>query len=242
MTMKISQVGIDLIKSFEGCRLTAYYDAVHVLTIGYGSTGSHVKPGMKITQTEAEALLKKDLIRFENGVNELVNVPLNQFQFDSLVSFSFNLGLGNLKSSTLLKKLNNKDYAGAALEFPKWNKAGGKVLNGLTRRREAEKSLFLKAVPVAPKPVVKPAPKPTPKPVVKPKYPLPSGVLKRGAKGEAVKQLQRALNAANFKCSVDGDFGPSTEAVLKRFQSVHSNPADGVYGPSTKKALEKILQ
>lgn len=141
--MKISQKGIDLVKSFEGLELKAYKDSVGVLTIGYGSTGSHVSAGMIITKEQAEQLLKKDLERFEKGVSELVRVSLNQNQFDALVSFSFNLGFGNLKSSTLLKKLNASDYIGASKEFERWNRAGGKVLNGLTRRRIAERDLFL---------------------------------------------------------------------------------------------------
>lgn len=141
--MKISNKGIALIKEYEGCKLKAYRCSAGVLTIGYGSTGSHVKEGMVITQAEAESLLKKDLVRFEEGVNSVVSVPMTQGMFDALVSFSFNLGLGNLKSSTLLKKVNAGDKAGAANEFLKWDKAGGKVLAGLMRRREAEKRLFL---------------------------------------------------------------------------------------------------
>jgi len=140
--MITSKKGIDLIKSFEGLELKAYKDSVGVLTIGYGSTGNHVFAGQSITEAQAEDLLKSDLLRFEKGVSAVVTVPLTQNQFDALISFSFNLGLGNLKSSTLLKKLNAKDYTGAANEFTRWNKAGGKVLSGLTRRREAEKNLF----------------------------------------------------------------------------------------------------
>lgn len=141
--MKISQKGMKLIQDFEGLALKAYKDSVGVLTVGWGSTGSHVTAGMTITKEQAEQLLKKDLERFEKGVSDLVKVPLNQNQFDALVSFSFNLGLGNLKSSTLLKKLNASDYIGASKEFERWNRAGGKVLNGLTRRRIAERDLFL---------------------------------------------------------------------------------------------------
>lgn len=140
--MKISEKGLGLIRSFEGLELKSYKDSIGILTIGYGSTGSHVKSGMVITKEEAEDLLKQDVSRFESGVNNLVKVPLTQNQFDALVSFSFNLGLGNLKSSTLLKKLNISDYSGAANEFLRWNRAGGKVLNGLTRRRQAEKDMF----------------------------------------------------------------------------------------------------
>lgn len=140
--MKISKKGLDLIKEYEGLELKAYKDSVGVLTIGYGSTGSHVKPGMTITAQEAEALLLKDVERFEKGVAAAVKVPLNQNQFDALVSFSFNLGLGSLQKSTLLRKLNSGDYAGAQAEFKRWNKAGGVVLRGLVRRRASEALLF----------------------------------------------------------------------------------------------------
>lgn len=139
----INNAGIDLIKGFEGCKLTAYRDSVNVLTIGYGHTGSDVTDGLTITQEQAEALLRQDLDRFESGVSDLVTVAVSDNAFAALVSFSYNLGLGNLKASTLLKKLNAGDTAGAADEFPRWNKAGGKVLAGLTRRREAERTLFL---------------------------------------------------------------------------------------------------
>ena|ERR1700712_747376 len=141
--MKTSQKGIDLIKFYEGLSLKAYRDSVGVVTIGYGSTGSHVSMGQLISAEQAEDILKSDVTRFEMGVNQSVTVPLTQNQFDALISFSFNLGVANLKSSTLLKKLNAKDYAGASLEFERWNKAGGKVLAGLTKRRLAEKALFL---------------------------------------------------------------------------------------------------
>ncbi|MBN3006243.1 lysozyme [Chromobacterium alkanivorans] len=142
--MNISANGVKLIQQFEGLRLKAYQDAVGVWTIGYGHTGPDVTPGLVITQAQADALLARDLSRFEAGVTRLVQVPLNQNQFDALVSFSYNLGLGSLQNSTLLRLLNQRDYAGAAAQFPRWNKAGGKVLPGLTRRRAAEQALFLK--------------------------------------------------------------------------------------------------
>lgn len=145
--MRASENGINLIKQFEGCRLTAYQDSVGVWTIGYGWTqsvdGNPVAKGMVITQQKADDLLKQGVVQYENGVNSLVKVQLNQNQFDALVDFAYNLGVNALRGSTLLKKLNAGDYAGAANEFTKWNKAGGKELAGLTRRREAEKSLFL---------------------------------------------------------------------------------------------------
>lgn len=145
--MRASENGINLIKQFEGCRLTAYQDSVGVWTIGYGWTqpvdGKPVAKGMVITQQKADDLLKQGIVQYENSVTNLVIVPLNQNQFDALVDFAYNLGVNALKESTLLKKLNAGDYAGAANEFTKWNKAGGKELAGLMRRREAEKSLFL---------------------------------------------------------------------------------------------------
>ncbi|WP_108453814.1 lysozyme [Enterobacter cloacae] len=145
--MQTSEKGIALIKQFEGCKLTAYQDSVGVWTIGYGWTqpvdGKPIRAGMTIKQETAERLLKTGLVSYEFDVSRLVNVGLTQGQFDALVSFTYNLGARSLSTSTLLRKLNAGDYAGAADEFLRWNKAGGKVLNGLTRRREAERALFL---------------------------------------------------------------------------------------------------
>lgn len=140
--MKIGKEGLELIKKFEGCKLEAYYCPAKVLTIGVGHTGPDVKVGTKITQEEADNILRKDLERFEKGVEGALKVGVNQNQFDALVSFAFNCGLGALHSSTLLKKLNKGNYKAAASEFLKWNKARGKVLAGLTKRRQAEKLLF----------------------------------------------------------------------------------------------------
>ncbi|WP_433846888.1 lysozyme [Acinetobacter proteolyticus] len=146
--MKTSQVGIDLISSFEDTVLQAYDDGVGVWTIGIGTTvypnGTKVKKGDSCTLDHAKTYFAHDLRRFEASVNNLVKVPLSQNQFDALVSLVYNIGSGNFASSTLLKKLNAKDYVGTADQFPRWNKAKGKVLNGLTRRRDAERALFLK--------------------------------------------------------------------------------------------------
>ena len=145
--MQTSDKGIAMIKQFEGCKLTAYQDSVGVWTIGYGWTkpvdGKPIRAGMTIKQETAERLLKTGLVSYESDVSRLVKVGLTQGQFDALVSFTYNLGARSLSTSTLLRKLNAGDYAGAANEFLRWNKAGGKVLNGLTRRREAERALFL---------------------------------------------------------------------------------------------------
>lgn len=141
MTRRIGPKGLALIKTSEGLRLKAYRDAVGVLTIGYGSTGPHVKPGMTITEAEAEALLRKDLDRFERGVVELAG-EMTAGQFSALVSFSFNLGLSALRDSTLLRLHRAGDFDGAAAQFGRWNRAGGRVLPGLTKRRAAERALY----------------------------------------------------------------------------------------------------
>ncbi len=142
--LSLGKYGLELIKSFEGCVLKVYLDAIGLPTIGYGHL---IKPGesfTKITQKGAEDLLKSDAQIFVDGVNKILEVNVTQNQFDALVSIAFNIGLGNLKSSTLLRLINAGDYKGAADQFPRWNKAGGKVLNGLTKRRNAERALFLK--------------------------------------------------------------------------------------------------
>jgi lysozyme len=139
--MHISQKGIDLIKAYEGLRLEAYQDSVGVWTIGYGTTRG-VKAGQKITRAEAEQFLQAEVARFEPQLSALVKVPLKQNQYDALTSFIYNLGATNLGSSTLLKLLNAGDYAGAAKQFGRWSKAGGKELAGLTARRAAESAMF----------------------------------------------------------------------------------------------------
>jgi lysozyme len=168
--MKINQAGLDLLKKAEGLELEAYPDPASPLgkacqakklpmrryreitgwqnlkgdpwTIGYGHTGADVTPGKKITQSEADDLKRKDLAKFEQGVTNLVKVPVNENQFSALVSIAYNIGLGNLGSSTLLKKLNAKDYAGASAQFAAWNKAQGQILPGLVKRRADEAKLF----------------------------------------------------------------------------------------------------
>ena len=139
--MNIGQKGINLIKHFEGCELNAYKCPAGVWTIGYGHIKG-VSEGMSITQEQAEQMLLDELKEYENYINELVTVNLSQNQFDALVSWVYNLGPANLQSSTLLKVLNSGDYSGVPAQIERWNKAGGKVLEGLIRRREAESALF----------------------------------------------------------------------------------------------------
>ena len=139
--MKISQEGLSLIKKFEGCELKAYHCAAGVPTIGYGSTHG-VTMDMEITQEEADELLMDDVAKFEEAVTRAVKVPLEQNQYDALVSWTFNLGPSNLSSSTMLRVLNEGNYEEVPAQIKRWNKAGGKVLQGLIRRREAEALLF----------------------------------------------------------------------------------------------------
>ncbi len=140
---RINTNGLLLIKSFEGLRLNAYRDAVGIWTIGYGTTRG-VKPGMRISEAEAEKFLQEDLTRFEQAIHEALSVSINDNQFSSLVSFTYNIGSGAFRSSTLLRLLNQgEDVRSVGAQFLRWDKAGGKVLAGLTRRRNAERSLFL---------------------------------------------------------------------------------------------------
>ena len=139
---RTNKAGLDLIKSFEGLRLKAYKDPVGVWTIGYGHTKT-ATPGTVISEPEAEALLRNDLAEAQGAVERLVKQPLTDNEYAALVSFVFNLGSGNLSRSTLLRRLNVGDRKGAADQFLVWNKAGGKVLAGLTRRRQAERTLFM---------------------------------------------------------------------------------------------------
>lgn len=151
--MNISKTGIDLIKTFEGLRLNAYKCSANVATIGYGSTFYPNKANVKMgdvlrDKEEAEVLLVATLKDFDIYVSKYTKaVTLTQYQFDALVSFAFNCGLGALGSSTLLKKvLSNPNDPNIVLEFAKWNKGGGKVLQGLVKRRAKEAELYFKKV------------------------------------------------------------------------------------------------
>ena len=139
--MNISKEGIALIKKFEGCELEAYKCPAGVWTIGYGHIKG-VQEGDVITLEEAEDMLVEELHEYENYINDMVTVGLTPFQFDALVAWTFNLGVGNLRQSTMLRKLNEGDYQSVPSEMNRWNKAGGKTLDGLIRRRKAEGLLF----------------------------------------------------------------------------------------------------
>lgn len=141
--MKTSENGINLIKRFEGLKTKAYLCPAKVWTIGYGHTNG-VNKGDTITAEKATEYLKQDIEVFENAINLLVKVELNQNQFDALISFVFNVGIEAFKKSTMLKFINTGHYQLAAGQFDRWNKKKGVVLEGLTVRRRAEKELFLK--------------------------------------------------------------------------------------------------
>ncbi|WP_248796091.1 lysozyme [Pseudomonas sp. MWU13-2105] len=143
--MKTSPNGIAVLKYFESCRLTAYPDPASggvPWTIGWGHTGPEVKPGLVWSQAQADSQLSNDLVSREQAVSNAVTASLTAGQFDALVDFVYNLGAGNFQTSTLLSLINAGDMAGAVEQFARWNKAAGKVMAGLTRRRAAEAALF----------------------------------------------------------------------------------------------------
>ncbi|MFC6644131.1 lysozyme [Granulicella cerasi] len=140
--MQISDKGLALTKSFEGLRLRAYQDSAGVWTIGYGHTGPDVHECQVITEPQAEALLRSDMAATEQYVSEAVTVPLNQNQFDALCDFVFNVGIGNFHHSSLLITLNKGEYDAVPAEIMQWVRAGGKIIDGLIRRRQAEATLF----------------------------------------------------------------------------------------------------
>jgi lysozyme len=149
----LNQATIDLVKEFEGLRTTAYKDSAGVWTIGYGTTGRAgvgIDPveGMEITEAEAEYYLQKGLEKFSTEITGAITQPINENEFGAFVSLAYNIGSGAFKRSTALRKFNAGDKQGSANAMLMWNKAGGRVLNGLIRRREAERALFLTPVRV----------------------------------------------------------------------------------------------
>lgn len=216
MNYTTSQKGIDLIKSFEGCRLVAYQDSVGVWTIGYGHT-SGVYAGMTITEQQAEDFLRADLGTSESAVNRLVTYSINQNQFDALVSFTFNVGSGNFGGSTLLKKLNAGDTTGAADQFDVWVYAGGQVLEGLVRRRAAEKELFLNGT-------------------------VTGGGSNPSSGDATIQAFQTWLNNTySAGLTADGVYGNNTKkAAIKAYQKILGVTADGVFGAASKAAVKTL--
>lgn len=144
--MTTNELGKSLIKKWEGLRLHAYRDIVGIWTIGYGSINPKVTEGQYISEQEANNRFDSDLVKFEQGISNMVTVVLNSNQFSALVSLAYNVGLGSIKGKGLMNKLNSGDYQGAANSFPKYDNAGGKEDMGLYRRRLEEKALFLTPV------------------------------------------------------------------------------------------------
>lgn len=218
--MKTSQNGINLIKQFEGCRLSAYkpVPTEQYWTIGYGHYGPDVAPGMKISQAQAEAILAVDLKKYEDAVSKYAEIPLSQNQFDALVSFAYNCGVGNVKK--LLQGRNAAQIADAML---KYDKAGGKVLAGLTKRRKQERALFLNGVEL---------------PATGNPYPVPTKNVKLNSKGNDVRWLQYALNQkGGYKLIVDGVAGNLTIGALMDWQKKNNLEPDGICGPKTRQTL-----
>lgn len=216
--MNISQNGIDLIKKHEGCHLTAYLCPSGKWTIGYGHT-SKVKKGMQITQEQAEEYLRKDYESSEKAVNALGR-NLNQNQFDALVSFTFNCGAGNLKTLCHNRKLNV-----IAEKILLYNKGGGKVLNGLVKRRKEEQALFLK--PMKTEGEIKATENHSGIAENKP-------VLRLGSKGHYVTEVQKFLaDKGIYHGAIDGIFGPLTKQAVIEWQGYCEIIKDGVVGKGT---------
>lgn len=257
--MKISQNGVNFIKSHEGCFLNAYDDGTGTMTIGYGHTIGVYK-GMRITQEQAEEFLRQDLAEFENRVNTFVTVKLTQNQFDSLVSFDFNTG--GLGASTLLEKLNAGDYIGAAAEFTKWvHINGNQYCQGLMNRRIDEKALFLDysgqiAIDVNTNSTVFQEVK-----IIQNELNVQFNAgltvdgkggektiaafrnIHKGAYGNITKWIQEILNKIiNAGLTVDCDFGEKTEKAVKDYQELRGLIPDGIVGKNTFRQMLKDIQ
>ena len=214
--MKISDKGLTLIKSFEGCHLTAYKCPAGKWTIGYGHTNG-VYQGMKITQNQADSFLREDCNKFERNVNRFTSkYDWTQNEFDALVCFAFNIGSINQLTGTPAGTRTKKEIADAIRLYNK--DTTGKVLAGLVRRRQAEYELFTTGVKT-----------------------MTNSVLKKGMKGEEVKELQNGLIIRGYALGkADGDFGEKTETAVKAFQKDAGLTVDGVVGKNTRKAMDKI--
>lgn len=208
--MKISDKGLELIKRYEGLRLTAYkpVKTEKYWTIGYGHYGSDVRENMTITEQQADVYLRADVGNAERAVNQYDSIyGFTQGQYDALVSFTYNCGAGNLK-----KLVNNgmRTIPEISRAFMLYNKAGDKVLAGLTRRRTEEKTLFDGASSGSARQTIK-----------------------KGSKGATVKEMQELLNKYGYGLKTDGSFGELTEGALKDFQRSHGLTPDGICGKKT---------
>lgn len=215
--MKLSNEGLNLIKSFEGCHLTAYKCPAGIWTIGYGHIKG-VQSGMKITQSQADDYLREDCAKAEANVNSFNGkYSWTQNEFDALVSFAYNIGSINQLTANGTR---SKDMI--AKKILEYNKASGKVLNGLVRRRKAEQEMFMQSAKTETNNTA-------------------DRTLKFGMKGADVKELQEALTLREYSLGkVDGDFGQKTYAAVIAFQKDAGLTQDGIVGLKTKKALENI--
>ena len=219
--MHISQEGIDLIKSFEGFRAQAYRPVIteKYLTIGYGHYGPDVRMGQTITREQAEVLLRKDIEKFERNVNKWdYTYDFNQSEFDSMVSFAFNIG--SIDQLTAQGKRSRQEIADKMLLYV--HGAGGIKLQGLVKRRQMERELFMKG-----------------KTELK-SIKIPDPTLRIRCKSDRVKQLQHAINVLfNDTLAEDGSFGQLTKGAVMRAQDRLKISIDGIYGPQTNKAFIK---
>ena len=224
--MKISAEGLALIKAHEGCKLTAYkaVSTEKYYTIGYGHYGADVKKGMKITQAQADAYLVSDLAKFEAKVEKYNSkYHFNENQFSALVSFAYNIG-----SIDQLTANGTRTIAQISAKILEYNKSGGKVLSGLTKRRKAEKALFDKAVSTIIQPNYKPM--------------VASPTIKKGVQGIHASYLQRDLNyVLGTNLVADGVVGAKTVEAIKQFQKMVGLKADGVYGPASYAKMKALL-
>lgn len=222
--MVTSQTGIDLIKRYEGLRLISYMDAVGVLTIGYGHTGSDVKAGQHITAEQAEKLLKRDLQKFEFKVNKYDSIyKWTQNEFDALVSFAYNIG--GIEQLTNNGK-RTKDQIGRKITA--YTFAGGVQLKGLVTRRLAEQHLYLSKDNISTTEDVE--------------YKEPTRNIKLKSKGDGVKWLQASLNKCGYKLVVDGVFGTNTNKAVIDFQKNHGLDQDGIVGKLTRAKIKECMK
>jgi len=267
---QINQAGLNLIKDFEGFRADAYLDAVGIPTIGYGHTGTVSKQdvvnGRTITMAEAEHFLREDLTVAGSGVDRHISVLLNENQFAALTSFTFNLGTGNLQSSTLRRRLNNSDYGAVPSEMARWVKAGGKTLAGLVRRRGAEGDLFMTpmAAQLEAEPIFRGLPieaiDVTTDPGGEQSYLKDVVELRHGSvddNGDTaymsliqnvpdayVLDMQKDIRSLGFGSGIspDGAFGDNTGAAVKKFQKAVKLVQSGVVDQPTKQAMALWLK
>ena len=229
--MRISQRGLDLIKQFEGYRDKRYLDSVGVPTIGYGTTAAVINPvPATCTREQAEAWLRTSIERSYAPPVNAMGVPLNQNQFDALVSFVYNLGPGSVgTSSTMGQRLRARDYKGASNAFGLYVNAGGKPLQGLINRRAAERKLF-DTPAVAP-----PPPGPAPQPGGGAAPPFPGKIIRQPPtmRSPDVRRWQQRMKDRGWKIAVDGAYGPDSENTCRAFQKEKGLQVDGQVGPKT---------